>query len=206
MTFAGAGFRDDPDRARGRQRTRAGLGLGAAATCATACPASTARRTSGCVRRRARGGARSARGGARQPAGAFRSRVRAARRARSADRLARAGARRGSLGRGAASADRPSAPELMRRRGTRAGLELALELAFPACRSGSRIRCSVTWSREQPGPAETEPPSFVVYCDVPLPEHRACGGRAADRSGQAGPRELSPSRAGAGRAGDGDHA
>ena len=66
------------------------------------------------------------------------------------------------------------APELMRRRGTREGLELALELAFPAVPLRVEDGGSVTWSlqttelEEQP----SEPPSFIVYCDEPLPETR----------------------------------
>ena len=66
------------------------------------------------------------------------------------------------------------APELMRRRGTREGLELALTLAFPGVPLRVEDGGSVTWSLED---AEGEPdpeaaPSFVVYCDVPLPEQR----------------------------------
>ena len=66
------------------------------------------------------------------------------------------------------------APELMRRRGTREGLELALSLAFPGVPLRVEDSGSVTWSLED---AEGEPdpeaaPSFVVYCDVPLPEQR----------------------------------
>jgi phage tail-like protein len=73
------------------------------------------------------------------------------------------------------------APELMRRRGTRAGLELALKLAFPGVPLRVEDGGSVTWSLEEPPsePSETdgeaEPaaaPSFVVYCDVPLPDQR----------------------------------
>jgi hypothetical protein len=65
------------------------------------------------------------------------------------------------------------APELMRRRGTREGLELALSLAFPGVPLRVEDGGSVTWSLED-GDADAEPaaPSFVVYCDVPLPEQR----------------------------------
>jgi phage tail-like protein len=65
-----------------------------------------------------------------------------------------------------------SAPELMRRRGTTAGLELALALAFPGVPFRIEDGGSVTWSLEQHDPAEGEPPSFVVYCNMPLPEKR----------------------------------
>jgi phage tail-like protein len=66
------------------------------------------------------------------------------------------------------------APELMRRRGTKAGLELALDLAFPGVPLRVEDGGSVTWSLDEPeGESEAvEPASFVVYCDVPLPEQR----------------------------------
>lgn len=68
------------------------------------------------------------------------------------------------------------APELMRRRGTRAGLELALALAFPGVPLRIEDTGSVTWSldREEAdaGAPAAEAPSFVVYCDTPLPEQR----------------------------------
>jgi phage tail-like protein len=65
------------------------------------------------------------------------------------------------------------APELMRRRGTREGLELALGLAFPGVPFRVQDSGSVTWSldaEEEPEPAKE--PGFVVYCDVPLSESR----------------------------------
>jgi phage tail-like protein len=66
------------------------------------------------------------------------------------------------------------APELMRRRGTREGLDLALALAFPGVPLRVEDHGSVTWSLN--GDPETEPateaPSFVVYCDEPLAEQR----------------------------------
>ena len=74
-----------------------------------------------------------------------------------------------------------SAPELMRRRGTCEGLELALALAFPGVPLRVHDGGSVTWSTSLPeessqsqdeGEAAADGPSFVVYCDVPLPETR----------------------------------
>lgn len=65
------------------------------------------------------------------------------------------------------------APELMRRRGTREGLELALGLAFPGVPFRVQDSGSVTWSLdadEEPEPAKET--GFVVYCDVPLSESR----------------------------------
>jgi phage tail-like protein len=67
------------------------------------------------------------------------------------------------------------APELMRRRGTREGLELALSLAFPGVPFRVQDGGSVTWSLDADADAEAEPgepPGFVVYCDVPLSESR----------------------------------
>ena len=66
------------------------------------------------------------------------------------------------------------APELMRRRGTREGLELALELAFPGVPLRVEDGGSVTWSLETTEREEKAngDPSFIVYCDEPLPETR----------------------------------
>jgi phage tail-like protein len=62
------------------------------------------------------------------------------------------------------------APELMRLRGTYAGLALALELAFPGVPFRIEDAGGVSWSLD-PDAAWTEaPPSFVIYCDMPLPE------------------------------------
>lgn len=60
------------------------------------------------------------------------------------------------------------APELMRHRGTRKGLELALGLAFPGVPFRVQDGGSVTWSVQLTEPEPSEPPAFVVYCDVPL--------------------------------------
>jgi phage tail-like protein len=61
--------------------------------------------------------------------------------------------------------------ELGRRRGTVRGLELALELHFPGVPLRVEDPGSVRWSLK-PGqqPADAPPPSFVVYCDQPVPE------------------------------------
>jgi phage tail-like protein len=60
------------------------------------------------------------------------------------------------------------APELMRRRGTKDGLQLALGLAFPGVPFRVQDGGSVTWSVDLTEPEPSEPPAFVVYCDVPL--------------------------------------
>jgi phage tail-like protein len=60
------------------------------------------------------------------------------------------------------------APELIRRRGTKEGLELALGLAFPGVPFRVQDGGSVTWSVELTEEEPSEPPAFVVYCDVPL--------------------------------------
>lgn len=64
------------------------------------------------------------------------------------------------------------APELARRRGTKAGLELALRVAFPDLPlrvddTGGVARAA----RPEDLPA-AKPPAFVVYCDAPLEEER----------------------------------
>jgi phage tail-like protein len=66
------------------------------------------------------------------------------------------------------------APELMRRRGTREGLELALGLAFPGVPFRVQDAGAVTWTLDaDPEPEEqTGAPGFVVYCDTPLSEGR----------------------------------
>jgi phage tail-like protein len=60
------------------------------------------------------------------------------------------------------------APELMRSRGTSAGLELALGLAFPGIPFRVEDGGAVTWSLDLSAPEPEAPPAFVVYCDVPL--------------------------------------
>jgi phage tail-like protein len=64
------------------------------------------------------------------------------------------------------------APELMRRRGTRAGLQLELDLAFPGVPFRVEDGGSVTWSLDanEPDGDPGDAPSFVVYCDIALPD------------------------------------
>ena len=64
------------------------------------------------------------------------------------------------------------APELMRLRGTRAGLELALELAFPGVPFRVEDAGGVRVSSDPDGEWADAPTSFVVYCDTPQPEDR----------------------------------
>ena len=64
------------------------------------------------------------------------------------------------------------APELMRRRGTKAGLELALRLAFPGIPFRVEDGGAVTWSLDLDEAEPGAPPAFVVYCDVPLSSAR----------------------------------
>ena len=67
-----------------------------------------------------------------------------------------------------------SAAELGRRRGTVRGLELALELQFPDVPLRIEDQGGVRWSLDQ-RPVEAPPPSFVVYCDKPVPEEVQAG-------------------------------
>ena len=64
------------------------------------------------------------------------------------------------------------AGELHRLRGTRAGLELALSIAFPDTPIRIEDGGGVTWSRSPDGAAvrPSGEGGFVVYCDVPLEE------------------------------------
>jgi phage tail-like protein len=64
------------------------------------------------------------------------------------------------------------AAELGRRRGTRAGLELALSLNFPDLPLRIEDQGAVTWSTDPAAVADPKPPAFVVYCDTPIAEDR----------------------------------
>jgi phage tail-like protein len=75
------------------------------------------------------------------------------------------------------------APELLRLRGTRAGLELALELAFPGIPFRIEDTGGVTWALDPDGAWKDAPDSFVIYCDMPLPENTlAAVARLADQA------------------------
>jgi phage tail-like protein len=64
-----------------------------------------------------------------------------------------------------------SAAELGRLRGTRVGLELMLSLAFPGVPFRIEEVGRVVWGSEAESATE-QPPSFIVFCDRPLPEAR----------------------------------
>ena len=65
------------------------------------------------------------------------------------------------------------AAELGRRRGTAEGLLLTLKLAFPGVPFRVEDVGGVVWSRGGRAVPDAPPPSFVVYCDVALPQDRA---------------------------------
>jgi hypothetical protein len=60
--------------------------------------------------------------------------------------------------------------ELSRRRGTRPGMQLALNIAFPNIPLRVEDGGGVTWSTNPISTAKAPPPSFIVYCDTPIPE------------------------------------
>ncbi len=60
--------------------------------------------------------------------------------------------------------------ELSRQRGTKAGLTLALSIAFPNMPLRVEDGGGVTWSTNPDSRTKAPPPSFVVYCDTPIPE------------------------------------
>ena len=62
------------------------------------------------------------------------------------------------------------AGELTRRRGTRAGVELALKVAFPTLPLRVADGGSVTWDVRVSEPPADRAPGFVVYCDQPITE------------------------------------
>jgi phage tail-like protein len=64
------------------------------------------------------------------------------------------------------------AAELGRRRGTRSGLELVLNVAFPDLPLRVEDGGKVTWTTDPDAPAERGTSSFVVYCDAPLEDAR----------------------------------
>ena len=66
------------------------------------------------------------------------------------------------------------AADLGRKRGTVSGLELALALSFPDVPLRIEDQGGVRWSLDQ-RPVEAPPPSFVVYCDKPIPEEVQAG-------------------------------
>jgi phage tail-like protein len=61
------------------------------------------------------------------------------------------------------------AAELGRRRGTVAGLQLALELSFPDLPLRVEDTGGVLWSKDGK-PVEAKPAQFFVYCDKPIAE------------------------------------
>jgi phage tail-like protein len=63
-----------------------------------------------------------------------------------------------------------NAAELVQLRGTRAGLELALELAFPGIPFRVEDGGGVSWSIEPREPEPVGRPAFVVYCEQAVPE------------------------------------
>ena len=66
------------------------------------------------------------------------------------------------------------AADLGRKRGTVAGLELALGLAFPDVPLRIEDQGGVRWSLDQ-HPIDAPPPSFIVYCDKPVQEEVQAG-------------------------------
>ena len=66
------------------------------------------------------------------------------------------------------------AADLGRKRGTVAGLELALSLAFPKVPLRIEDQGGVRWSLDQ-HPIDAPPPSFIVYCDKPVQEEVQAG-------------------------------
>jgi phage tail-like protein len=66
------------------------------------------------------------------------------------------------------------AADLGRKRGTVAGLELALSLAYPDVPLRIEDQGGVRWSLDQ-HPVDAPPSSFIVYCDKPVAEEVQAG-------------------------------
>jgi phage tail-like protein len=66
------------------------------------------------------------------------------------------------------------AADLGRKRGTVAGIELALSLAYPDVPLRVEDQGGVRWSLDQ-HPVDAPPPSFIVYCDKPVAEEVQAG-------------------------------
>ena len=66
------------------------------------------------------------------------------------------------------------AADLARKRGTVAGMELALKLAYPDVPLRIEDQGGVRWSLDQ-HPVDAPPPSFIVYCDKPVQEEVQAG-------------------------------
>jgi phage tail-like protein len=64
------------------------------------------------------------------------------------------------------------AAELARRRGTKAGIELALRVSFPGLPFRVEDGGGVSVGDDGAAPPKVFRPSFVVYCDAPLPAER----------------------------------
>ena len=85
---------------------------------------------------------------------------------RPADRLAGRRPRRGPAARAAARRWCRAPPSSGRRRGTRAGLELALALNFPGLPLRVEDEGAVSWASDSAPAKDAPAPSFVVYCDT----------------------------------------
>ena len=84
------------------------------------------------------------------------------------------------------------AAELGRRRGTvRRARARARASPSRTCRCGSRTRAACA-GRSTSTPVDAPPPSFIVYCDKPVPEEVQAGDRALHRAVQAGRNVLPP--------------
>jgi phage tail-like protein len=74
------------------------------------------------------------------------------------------------------------AAELGRRRGTVAGLELSLKLAFPDLPLRVEDTGGVVWSTDVNQRIEKKPAQFIVYCDKPIsPDQQAAVARCIEQ-------------------------